>query len=55
MVTHSSNLAQRRLMGYHPWGFKELDMTEHMQTHTHTHTHTHMHPLLGMTLLPQAL
>ena len=51
MVTHSSNLAQRRLMGYHLWGFKELDMTEHMQTHTHTHTH----PLLGMTLLPQAL
>ena len=41
MVTYSSNLAQRRLMGYHPWGFKELDMTEHMQTHTHTHTHTH--------------
>ena len=40
MVTHSSNLAQRRLMGYHLWGFKELDMTEHMQTHTHTHTHT---------------
>ena len=39
MATHSSNLAQRRLMGYHPWGFKELDMTEH--THTHTHTHTH--------------
>ena len=27
-------------MGYSPWGFKELDMTEQL---THTHTHTHMH------------
>ena len=26
---------QRSLVGYHPWGHKELDMTEH--THTHTH------------------
>ena len=24
-------------MGYSPWGYKELDMTEQ---HTHTHTHS---------------
>ena len=23
---------------YSPWGYKELDLTDH--THTHTHTHT---------------
>ena len=26
---------QRSLVGYSPWGHKELDMTKH--THTHTH------------------
>ena len=32
---------QRSLVGYSPWGHKELDMTEQpMHTHTHTHTHT---------------
>jgi len=31
---------QRSLVGYKPWGRKELDMTEQL-THTHTHTHTH--------------
>ena len=29
-------------MGYSPWGYKQLDMTEP----THTHTHTHIHILL---------
>ena len=34
---------QRSLVGYSPWGRKELDMTErtHARTQTHTHTHTH--------------
>ena len=27
---------QRRLVGYSPWGCKELDMTERARTHTHT-------------------
>ena len=27
---------QRRLMGYSPWGHKQLDATEHMHTHTLT-------------------
>ena len=26
---------QRSLLGYIPWGCKELDMTEHAHTHTH--------------------
>ena len=38
---------QRSLVGYSPWGCKELDMTEHTCAHTHactrTHTHTHTH------------
>ena len=44
-ATHSSILAgeshgKGHLVGYSPWGHKELDMTEQL-THTHTHTHTH--------------
>ena len=48
VATHSSILAWRipwtedpdgLLMG--PWGRKELDMTERLQTHTYTHTNTH--------------
>ena len=31
---------QRSLVGYSPWGHKELDTT--VGTHTHTHTHTHV-------------
>ena len=27
---------QRSLVGYSPWGCKELDMTEQLRTHTHT-------------------
>ena len=26
---------QRSLVGYSPWGFKELDTTEILSTHTH--------------------
>ena len=42
MATHSSILAwefhgQKSLVGYSPWGPKELDMTKQL-THTHTHT-----------------
>ena len=33
---------QRSLVGYSPWGGKELDMTEWL-THTHTHARTHAH------------
>ena len=39
MTTHSSILAwkkshgQRSLVGYSPWGCKELDMTEQLCTH----------------------
>ena len=45
MATHSSILAwnipwTEKLVGYSPWGCKELDMTEQLSTHTHTHTHT---------------
>ena len=45
MAAHSSVFAgkwrgQRSLVGYSPWGCKELDMTQHVHTHTHTHTHT---------------
>ena len=29
----------RSLVGYSPKGYKELNMTEHTNTHTDTHTH----------------
>ena len=60
MATHSSILAwefhgQKSLVGYSPWGPKELDMTKQL-THTHTHTHTHnaFHRavLLGSLIIP---
>ena len=40
MSTHSSILAweshgQRSLVGYSPWGRKQLDTTEQLRTHTH--------------------
>ena len=40
MATHSSVLAceihgQGSLVGYGPWGHKELDMTEQQSTHWH--------------------
>ena len=46
MATHSSILAgefhrQRSLVGYSPWGHKQLDTTEQLSAHTDTHTHTH--------------
>ena len=28
---------KRSLVGYSPWGHKESDMTERLNTHTHTH------------------
>ena len=31
-------LGQKSLMGYSPWGQKELDTAEQL-THTHIHTH----------------
>ena len=42
MATHSSILTwripwQRSLVGYSPWGRKELDMTEQLQIHTYIH------------------
>ena len=30
---------QRSLVDYSPWGHKESDTTEWLNTHTHTHTH----------------
>ena len=29
---------QRSLVGYSPWGHKELDTTEQLSTHLYTHT-----------------
>ena len=44
---------QRSLLGYSPWGCKELDTTEQL-THTHTHTHEDLDlNLCLMTLLLQ--
>ena len=34
---------QRSLVGYTPWGHKELDTTERVHTHTHTHMYTRAH------------
>ena len=35
---------QRSLMGYSPWGYKELDMTEHAQAcHARQKAHRHQH------------
>ena len=34
---------QRSLVGGRPWGCKESDMTEHLNTHVHTHARTHTH------------
>ena len=44
---------QRSLVGYSPWGHKELDPTEKLEcTHTHTHTHTrHFFFMLLLLLL----
>ena len=32
---------QRSLVGYSPWGHKQLERLSDSHTHTHTHTHTH--------------
>ena len=34
---------QKSLVGYSPWGRKELDMTERLNIYIHTHTHTHIY------------
>ena len=36
---------RRSLVGYSPWGRKEMDTTECRHTHTQTHTHTHAQAL----------
>ena len=36
---------RRSLVGYSPWGRKEMDTTECRHTHTPTHTHTHAQAL----------
>ena len=50
---------QSSLVSYSPWGFKGLDMTEHVQAraqvHKHTHAHTHTrwpHPLPQADIRP---
>ena len=40
---------QRSLVGYSPWGCKELDTIEH--THTHTHTKGHSMSLENLYLI----
>ena len=48
---------QRSLVGYSPWGHKELDMNNlltHTHTYTHTHTHTHTTAIISATHLTQA-
>ena len=41
----------RSLVGYSPWGHKELDMIEWLST-AHTHTHTHTHTRLDYIYIP---
>ena len=36
-------LGQRSLVGYSPWGHKELDMAEQLSTHTYSQTHLFIH------------
>ena len=53
MAIHSSILAckfqgQNSLVGYSPWGPKELDMTERLSFHfLFMHDQQNVHPLLG--------
>ena len=51
-----SHGSQRSLVGYSPWGCKELDTTEpshpkHTHTHTHTRARARTHGKLGVALL----
>ena len=52
MATHSSILAwrngQRSLVGYSPWGHKELDMTE-----ATSGAHSHAVVVVGWILVPR--
>ena len=43
VVLPGESHGQRSLVGYRPWGCKELEMTEHTHVRAHTHTHTHTH------------
>ena len=51
MATHSSILAweipwTEEAGRYSPWGHKDSDTTESLNTHTHTHTHTNTYTRL---------
>ena len=50
---------QRSLVGYSPWGCKELDSTKHARAHvgvyTHTHTRTHTKSPLKVAFLRKTL
>ena len=37
---------QRSLVGYSPWGHKELDTTEHVSTHTHITNDTLLYKII---------
>ena len=64
MATHSSVLAWRISWTEEPdsltcpWGCKELDTTEHLNTHarvhTYTHTHTHLSSVFSSVASPTA-
>ena len=41
---------QRSLVGYSPWGHRELDTNQHERARAHTHTHTHTHTRYGSNL-----
>ena len=48
IATHSSILSRRipqtrNLMGYSPWGSKELDRTQQWSMHIDVYMHMHMH------------
>ena len=56
MAIHSSILPgesheQRSLMGYSPWGHKELDTTERLTHNTHTLKHLPGSKLVTITLI----
>ena len=43
ILAWKSSMDKRSLVGYSPWGRKELDTSEHIHTDTDTHTQTHTH------------
>ena len=44
---------QRSLVGYSPWGCKELDVIECAHSHTHTDTHTPLERVLGISVFSE--